>query len=106
MLLTLHTIVLLFTFRHLRPAEKLGPEDETDKTQSFVDGFDNLLLLQHTSSEQGFDVVLMSIYNMKRRLVVDSAAAREAYKKWKLYNIALIHCSDFIADAMTKVKSN
>lgn len=55
-----------------------------------------------TDSKQLFDVVTKASYPSEKRLMVDVAAAREAYNRQDLSNVYLIASNDNISDAFTK----
>lgn len=91
------------------------------ETLAFAAGFDNAFLLLHdlqrmlgrkipllmfTDSRQLFDVLTRSNYTTERRLMVDIAAAREAYNDSTISNIGLIRSQYNIADALTKDGGN
>lgn len=91
------------------------------ETLAFVDSFDNAVLIKHdlqrmlskdipilmlTDSEPLFRVLTRSRYTTERRLEIDIAAAREAYGKREISNVAWIHSHDNLADDLTKINGN
>jgi hypothetical protein len=91
------------------------------ETLAFVDAFDNAFILRHelsrmmgtnipilmmTDSRALFDVITRARYTTERRLMVDIAAAREAYKERTMSNIGLIRSEFNPADGLTKVSPN
>jgi len=57
-----------------------------------------------TDSKQLFDVVTKASHPTEKRLLVDIAAARQAYNRFDISNVGLIASCDNIADALTKVR--
>jgi len=57
-----------------------------------------------TDSKQLFDVVTKASHPTEKRLMVDVAAARQAYNRQDLSNVGLIATDNNIADALTKVR--
>ena len=53
-----------------------------------------------------FDALTRSRYTTERRLMVNIAAAREAYSNGLIFNIGLIRSEHNPADSLTKVKCN
>jgi hypothetical protein len=91
------------------------------ETLAFEDAFDAAFTLRHdlsvlmgrhipifmfTDSARLFDSITSIKRTTECRLMLDIYAAREAYKKREIDNIALIRSQYNIADAMTKVKGN
>jgi hypothetical protein len=88
------------------------------ETLAFADGFDNAFLLRHelesmlgqpvplimfTESQALFNVVTRNKTTTERRLMVDVAAARQAYHSMIISNIGLIKPCYNPADELTKV---
>jgi hypothetical protein len=63
-------------------------------------------LLMLTDSEALFKTLTKTRYTSERRLLVDIAAARQAYQMKEISNIGLIASSDNVADGLTKLSSN
>ena len=91
------------------------------ETLAFVDSFDNATLIKHdlkrmlnidipilmiTDSEPLFRILTRSRYTTERRLEIDIAAAREAYARKEIANVAWIHSQDNYADDLTKLEGN
>ena len=91
------------------------------ETLAFSAGFDAGFILRHdielmtgmkipiimlTDSKSLFDVLTRAKYTTEKRLMVDIAAAREAYNDHVISNIALIDSADNPADALTKIGHN
>jgi hypothetical protein len=91
------------------------------ETLAFVDAFDNAFIIRHelsrmlskdipllmmTDSRALFDVITRARYTTERRLIVDVAAAREAYSNRTMINIGLIRTGYNPADGLTKVAPN
>ena len=90
------------------------------ETLAFSNAFDNVLIIKHdlermigpvhllmlTYSKALFDVLTRTRYTTERRLMVDIAAAREAYHEWIISNIGLIRSEFNIADGLTKAGPN
>jgi hypothetical protein len=90
------------------------------ETPAFSNAFDNAFIIKHdiermigsvhylmlTDNKALFDVIAWTRCTTERRLMVDIAAAREAYHERIISNIGLI-CSEFnIADGLTKAGPN
>lgn len=58
----------------------------------------------YTDSKQLFEVVTKASHPTEKRLMVDIAAAREAYNRHDISNVGLIATNDNISDACTKRK--
>jgi hypothetical protein len=91
------------------------------KTLVFVDAFDNAFIIRHeltgmlskdvpllmmTESKALFDVITRARYTPEITLMVDVAAAREAYNDRSMVNIGLIRSRHNPADGLTKVAPN
>ena len=91
------------------------------ETLSFAHAFDHAFIIKHdlerilrkkipvltlTDSKILFDVLTKSRYTTERRLMVDIAAARQAYNNRHIDNIALIKSEFNPADALTKIGPN
>lgn len=61
-------------------------------------------LLMLTDSKQLFDVVTRTSHPTEKRLLIDIAAAREAYNRQDLSNVGLVTSEDNMADGLTKTK--
>lgn len=59
-----------------------------------------------TDSKQLFDVVTKASQPTEKRLMIDIAAARQAYTRHDISNVALIASDDNVADAFTKVNAS
>jgi len=57
-----------------------------------------------TDSKQLFDVVTRGSHPTEKRLLIDVAAAREAYNRREISNVGLVMSDNNIADSLTKVK--
>lgn len=55
-----------------------------------------------TDSKQLFDVVTKASHPTEKRLMVDVAAARQAYNRYDISNVGLIASEDNLADPLTK----
>lgn len=88
---------------------------------AFADGFDRAFMIRHdlqmiynmeiplhilTDSLQMVDVITKASSKTERRLMIDIAAAREAYNREEISNVGLVSSDDNIADALTKENSN
>lgn len=86
---------------------------------AFTEGFDCSFLLRHdlqrlygklillqirTDSKQMFDVITKASSTTERRLMIDIAAARQAYELEEISNIGLVRSEHNIADGLTKPK--
>lgn len=84
---------------------------------ALADGFDRSFMLRHDleriyaekvplyilkDSKQVFDTITMASTTTKRRLLIDIAAARQAYNRQEISNIGLVSSEDMIADGLTK----
>jgi hypothetical protein len=90
------------------------------ETLAFSNAFDNAFIIKHdiermigpvhllmlTDSKALFDVLTRTRYTTERRLMVDIAAAREAYHEQIISNIGLIRSEFNIADGLTKAGPN
>lgn len=57
-----------------------------------------------TDSKQLFDVVTRASHPTEKRLLIDIAAAREAYNRMDISNVCLVKSEDNMSDGLTKVK--
>ena len=57
-----------------------------------------------TDSKQLFDVVTRGSHPTEKRLLIDIAAAREAYNRREISNVGLVTSDNNMADSLTKVK--
>ena len=84
---------------------------------AFADAFDAAYILKHdlervygqplplvmlTDSKQMFDVITRASHTTEKRLMIDVAAARDAYNKHEISNVGLVKSEDNIADGLTK----
>lgn len=84
---------------------------------AFADAFDAAFIIKHdlefiyrqhlpllmlTDSKQTFDVVTRASHTTERRLMIDVAAAREAYKRNEISNVGLVKSEHNVADGLTK----
>jgi hypothetical protein len=90
------------------------------KPLAFSNAFDNTFIIKHeiermngpvhllmlTDIKALFDVLTRTRYATKRRLMVDIAAAREAYHERIISNIGLIRSEFNIANGLTKAGPN
>ena len=91
------------------------------ETLAFMAGYDSAYLLRHdlqnmlcvkiplimmTDSKQVFDVLTRVKYTTEKQLMVDIAAAREAYDENIISNFGLIRSEFNLADSMTKIGSH
>ena len=91
------------------------------ETMAFADSFDSAFIIKHdieralgrslpllmlTDSQALFDVLTRARYTTEKRLMIDIAAARQAYSSKEIDNIALIESQYNPADGLTKVKHN
>lgn len=59
----------------------------------------------HTDSKQQFDVVTRGSHPTEKRLMIDIAAARQAYKRHDLAKVALATSEHNVADGLTKPRT-
>lgn len=59
----------------------------------------------HTDSKQLFDVVTRGSHPTEKRLMIDVAAARQAYKRHDLAKVALVTSEHNVADGLTKPRT-
>ena len=86
---------------------------------AFTEGFDSAYMIRHdlehmygkfiplqmrTDSKQMFAVVAKASSTSERRLMIDIAAAREAYNANEISNVCLVRAEHNPADGLTKVK--
>ncbi|CDF33317.1 unnamed protein product [Chondrus crispus] len=86
---------------------------------AFTEGFDCAFVLRHdlqklygrtiplqmrTDSKQMFDVIMKASHTSERRLMIDIAAAREAYNENEISNVGLVRSEHNVADGLTKPK--
>jgi hypothetical protein len=91
------------------------------ETLAFAETFDAAFILRHdlsrmlgqhipvlmlTDSESLFKTLTRARYTTERRLLVDIAAARQAYQSREISNIGLIRSEDNAADGLTKLGPN
>jgi len=84
---------------------------------AFADTFDAAYILKHnlervydqplplvmlTDSKQIFDVITRASHTTETRLMIDVAAARDAYNKHEISNVGLVKSDHNIADGLTK----
>ncbi len=84
---------------------------------AFADAFDTAFILKHdleriyhqhlplvmlTDSKQMFDVITRASHTTEKRLMIDVAAAREAYNRHEISNVGLVQSEHNIADGLTK----
>ena len=84
---------------------------------AFADAFDAAFIIKHdleriydqhlplvmlTDSKQMFDVITRASHTTKKRLMIDVAAAREAYKRYEISNVGLVRSEHNPADGLTK----
>ena len=55
-----------------------------------------------TDSKQMFEVITKASHTSERRLMIDTAAAREAYNRGEISNVGLVLSKHNIADGLTK----
>ena len=85
---------------------------------AFAEGFDCAYAIKHTleriygqripitmltDSKQMFDVITKASQTTEKRLLIDIAAAREAYNRHEISNVGLVLSGDNVADGLTKV---
>lgn len=90
------------------------------ETLAFSDGFDQAFVLRRdieqllgkriaitmlTDSQSLFDIITKSSYSTEKRILIDIACAKEAYRKKELSDIGLVGSKDNIADCLTKKTS-
>ena len=59
-------------------------------------------LIMLTDSKQMFDVITKAKHTTVRRLMIDIAAAREAYVRGEISNLGLVMSGNNVADSLTK----
>jgi len=84
---------------------------------AFADAFDAAYILKHdleraygqplplvmlTDSKQIFDVITRASHTTEKRLMIDVAAARDAYNKHEISNVGLVKSEHNVADGLTK----
>jgi len=84
---------------------------------AFADAFDAAFILTHdleriyrqhlplvmlTDSKQIFDVITRASHTTEKRLMIDVAAAREAYNSNEMSNVGLVNSMHNVADGLTK----
>ena len=84
---------------------------------ALADGFDRAFMIRHdleniyckkiplyvlTDSKQVFDTITKASKTMERRLLIDIAAARQAYNREEISNLGLVASKNMIADDLTK----
>ena len=84
---------------------------------AFADAFDAAYILKHdlervydqplpmvmlTDSKQMFDVITRASHTTEKRLMIDIAAAQDAYNKHEISNVGLVKSEHNIADGLTK----
>jgi hypothetical protein len=104
-----------------RTSRNASQDRLSGETLAFVDGFDNAYLLRHelermlgqpiplimfTDSQALFNVLTRNKTTTERRLMVDVAAAMQAYHSNKFSNVGLITSYHNPADGLTKVGCN
>lgn len=87
------------------------------ETYAFTTAFDFAYILKHdlervlrqpialkmfTDSKQLFDVITRASHTTEKRLMIDIASAREAYKNFEISNVGLVAGTDNPADGLTK----
>lgn len=87
------------------------------ETYAFAEGFDCVFALKHqlekihrqripvtmlTDSKQIFDVITKASLTAEKRLMIDIAAAREAYNRHEISNVGLVLSEHNLADSLTK----
>ena len=85
---------------------------------AFAEGFDSVYAIKHTlekvyrqvlpitvptDSKQMFDVITKASHTSEKRLMIDVAAAREAYNRHDISNVGLVVSEHNIADGLTKL---
>ncbi len=63
------------------------------------------MLIMFTDSKQLFDFITQASHTTEKRLMIDVAAAREAYYRHEISNVGLIAGEDNIPDCLTKPTS-
>lgn len=86
-----------------------------------MEAFDNAFIIKHDlqrilgpkipllhliDSQVLFDVITGQKYRTEKRLMVDIASIREAYKDWAISNIGIIRSEINIADGLSKLSPN
>ena len=62
----------------------------------------HLPLVMLTDSKQTFDVITRASHTTEKRLIIDVAATREAYKRYETSNVGLVRSEQNPADVLTK----
>jgi hypothetical protein len=102
-------------------SRRVARSSMASETLAFSHGFDSAFLLRHdlervlgqtipmvmfTDSKALFDILTRNKSSTERRLMVDVAAAREAYHDFVISNVGLIKSEHNPADGLTKVGCN
>jgi hypothetical protein len=102
-------------------ARRVVRSSTAGETLAFAEAFDAAFILKHdlttmlnkqipllmlNDSESLFKTLTRSRYTTERRLLVDIAAAGQAYHSREISNIGLIASQDNVADGMTKLGPN
>jgi hypothetical protein len=110
-----------FLAYHSGKTRRVARSSMSAETLAFADGFDraftlraelkrltgkHIPLLMLTDSAGLFDAITRHRQTTEGRLMIDIYAAREAYRKREMDNIALIRSQHNVADALTKVPGN
>lgn len=84
---------------------------------AFANAFDEAFIVKHdlerlykqhvpmtmlTDSKQLFDVITRASHTTEKRLMIDIAAAREAYNRNEISNVGLVKSANNLADGLTK----
>lgn len=84
---------------------------------AFADAFDAAYIIKHdleriyrqrlplvmlTDSKQMFDVITRASHTTEKRLMIDVAAAREAYNRHEISNVGLVRSEHNVPDGLTK----
>lgn len=84
---------------------------------AFANAFDEAFIIKHdlervykqrvpltmlTDSKQLFDVITRASHTTEKRLMIDIAAAREAYNRNEITNVGLVKSANNLADGLTK----
>jgi hypothetical protein len=109
----------VITFRSYK-ARRVVRSSTAGETLALADSFDSAFVIRHdlqailgrkvpllllTDSESLFYTLTRDKYTRERRLLLDIAAVRNAYKSHEISNIGLIDSVYNLADPLTKVKS-
>eukprot|EP00171_Calliarthron_tuberculosum_P022198 IDg22198t1 len=91
------------------------------ETLAFADSFDSAYTIKHdleqtlgrriplpmlTDSQALFDILTRAKYTTEKRLMIEIAAARQAYNEKEIDNITLIESKYNLAGALTKIAPN